>query len=104
MHHSAQPIRGRLFHSHHEPRSINGAGTHCQSTNPFGLSPTAVLISSPLWTYYLTGIMTLEEVAIQKPSERAQCTGKALEEVLVSAKANEYLTIGVYESAKVMNV
>ncbi|XP_051536368.1 growth arrest and DNA damage-inducible protein GADD45 gamma-like [Myxocyprinus asiaticus] len=48
--------------------------------------------------------MTLEEVLIQKPSERAQCTGKALEEVLVSAKATECLTTGVYESAKVMNV
>ncbi|KAF4098638.1 growth arrest and DNA-damage-inducible, gamma b, tandem duplicate 1 [Onychostoma macrolepis] len=48
--------------------------------------------------------MTLEEVLTQKPSERAQCTGKALEEVLVSAKANDCLTIGVYESAKVMNV
>ncbi|XP_051960524.1 growth arrest and DNA-damage-inducible, gamma b, tandem duplicate 1 [Xyrauchen texanus] len=48
--------------------------------------------------------MTLEEVLIQKLSERAQCTGKALEDVLVSAKANECLTIGVYESAKVMNV
>uniref|UniRef100_A0A8C2EZL2 Growth arrest and DNA-damage-inducible, gamma b, tandem duplicate 1 n=1 Tax=Cyprinus carpio TaxID=7962 RepID=A0A8C2EZL2_CYPCA len=48
--------------------------------------------------------MTLEEVVNQKPSERAQCTGKALEEVLVSSKANDCLTIGVYESAKVMNV
>ncbi|KAA0719998.1 Growth arrest and DNA damage-inducible protein GADD45 gamma [Triplophysa tibetana] len=48
--------------------------------------------------------MTLEEVAIQEHGERAQCTGKALGEVLVSAKANECLTIGVYESAKVMNV
>lgn len=48
--------------------------------------------------------MTLEEVLIQKPSERAQCTGKALEEVLASARANDSLTIGVYESAKVMNV
>ncbi|XP_016361566.1 growth arrest and DNA damage-inducible protein GADD45 gamma-like [Sinocyclocheilus anshuiensis] len=48
--------------------------------------------------------MTLEEVVIQKPSERVQCTGKALEEVLFSAKANDCLTIGVYESAKVMNV
>ncbi|XP_023281362.1 growth arrest and DNA damage-inducible protein GADD45 gamma-like [Seriola lalandi dorsalis] len=48
--------------------------------------------------------MTLEEVLIQKPTERAQCTGKALEEVLVSAKDNDSLTVGVYESAKVMNV
>lgn len=49
-------------------------------------------------------IMTLEEVIVQKPTERAQCTGKALEEVLETAKANDSLTIGVYESAKVMNV
>lgn len=48
--------------------------------------------------------MTFEEVAIQKPSERAQGTGNALEELLVSAKTNDCLTIGVYESAKVMNV
>ncbi|KAF5903732.1 growth arrest and DNA damage-inducible protein GADD45 gamma-like, partial [Clarias magur] len=48
--------------------------------------------------------MTFEEVAIQKPSETAQGSSKALEELLVSAKSNECLTIGVYESAKVMNV
>ncbi|XP_076836496.1 growth arrest and DNA damage-inducible protein GADD45 gamma-like [Brachyhypopomus gauderio] len=48
--------------------------------------------------------MTLEEVLIQKPGERAESVGKALEEVLVSAKSNECLTLGVYESAKVMNV
>lgn len=47
--------------------------------------------------------MTLEEVLIQKP-ERAQCTGKALEEVLVSAKDNDSLTVGVYECAKIMNL
>ncbi|XP_070706517.1 growth arrest and DNA damage-inducible protein GADD45 gamma-like [Pempheris klunzingeri] len=48
--------------------------------------------------------MTLEEVLIQKPAERAQCTGKALAEVLVSAKDNDSLTVGVYECAKVMNL
>ncbi|XP_062410337.1 growth arrest and DNA-damage-inducible, gamma b, tandem duplicate 1 [Sardina pilchardus] len=48
--------------------------------------------------------MTLEEVIVQKPVERAQCTGKALEEVLETAKTNDCLTIGVYESAKVMNI
>ncbi|XP_037547878.1 growth arrest and DNA-damage-inducible, gamma b, tandem duplicate 1 [Nematolebias whitei] len=47
--------------------------------------------------------MTLEEVLIQKP-ERAQCAGEALREVLVSAKDNESLTVGVYECAKVMNL
>ncbi|XP_056288594.1 growth arrest and DNA-damage-inducible, gamma b, tandem duplicate 1 isoform X2 [Pseudoliparis swirei] len=46
--------------------------------------------------------MTFEEVLIQKPAERAQCTGKALEEVLVSAQDN--ITVGVYECAKVMNL
>ncbi|XP_053195677.1 growth arrest and DNA-damage-inducible, gamma b, tandem duplicate 1 [Scomber japonicus] len=48
--------------------------------------------------------MTLEEVLIQKPTERAQCTGKALEEVLVTAKDNDSITVGVYECAKVMNL
>ncbi|KAF7696954.1 growth arrest and DNA-damage-inducible, gamma b, tandem duplicate 1 [Silurus meridionalis] len=48
--------------------------------------------------------MTFEEVAIEKPIERVQGTGNALEEILVSAKTNECLTVGVYESAKVMNV
>ncbi|XP_074547024.1 growth arrest and DNA damage-inducible protein GADD45 gamma-like [Halichoeres trimaculatus] len=48
--------------------------------------------------------MTLEEVLIQKPTEAAQCTGQALEEVLVSAKDNDALTVGVYECAKVMNL
>ncbi|KAK1174455.1 growth arrest and DNA damage-inducible protein GADD45 gamma-like [Acipenser oxyrinchus oxyrinchus] len=31
------------------------------------------------------------------------CYGKALEELLVSAKSQECLTVGVYESAKLMN-
>uniref|UniRef100_A0A3B5L8Z9 Growth arrest and DNA-damage-inducible, gamma b, tandem duplicate 1 n=1 Tax=Xiphophorus couchianus TaxID=32473 RepID=A0A3B5L8Z9_9TELE len=48
--------------------------------------------------------MTFEEVLIQKPAERAQCAGAALEEVLVSAKDNQSLTVGVYECAKVMNL
>ncbi|XP_015245931.1 PREDICTED: growth arrest and DNA damage-inducible protein GADD45 gamma-like [Cyprinodon variegatus] len=48
--------------------------------------------------------MTFEEVLIQKPAERAQCAGAALEEVLVSAKDNDSLTVGVYECAKVMNL
>ncbi|XP_063066086.1 growth arrest and DNA-damage-inducible, gamma b, tandem duplicate 1 [Engraulis encrasicolus] len=49
--------------------------------------------------------MTLEEVTtVQKPVERAQCTGQALAEALETAKATDCLTIGVYESAKVMNV
>lgn len=48
--------------------------------------------------------MTFEEILIQKPTERAQCAGKALEDVLVSAKDNQSLTVGVYECAKVMNL
>ncbi|XP_068190939.1 growth arrest and DNA damage-inducible protein GADD45 gamma-like [Antennarius striatus] len=48
--------------------------------------------------------MTLEEILIEKPTERAQGTGSALEEVLVSAKDNDSITVGVYECAKVMNL
>ncbi|KAM4528494.1 growth arrest and DNA damage-inducible protein GADD45 gamma-like [Odontesthes bonariensis] len=48
--------------------------------------------------------MTLEEILIQKPAERAPCAGQALEEVLVAAKDNDSLTVGVYECAKVMNL
>nr|XP_057920656.1 growth arrest and DNA-damage-inducible, gamma b, tandem duplicate 1 [Doryrhamphus excisus] len=48
--------------------------------------------------------MTLEEVLTQKSTDRAPCTGKALEEVLVAAKDNDSLTVGVYECAKVMNL
>ncbi|XP_035234901.1 growth arrest and DNA damage-inducible protein GADD45 gamma-like isoform X2 [Anguilla rostrata] len=50
------------------------------------------------------GVMRAPEVLVQETAVRPQSTGKALEEVLVSAKNNECLTIGVYESAKVMNV
>ncbi|KAK6492710.1 growth arrest and DNA damage-inducible protein GADD45 gamma-like [Huso huso] len=48
--------------------------------------------------------MTLEESIAEKSIERMQCAGKALEELLVSAQSQEWLTVGVYESAKVMNV
>ncbi|KAF7640639.1 hypothetical protein LDENG_00027050, partial [Lucifuga dentata] len=48
--------------------------------------------------------MTLEEILVQKPTERAQCAGKSLEDALVSAKDNNSLTVGVYECAKVMNL
>lgn len=48
--------------------------------------------------------MTLEQVLIQEAEERAQRSGKALEEALVSAKDNRAITVGVYECAKVMNV
>lgn len=103
MHHSAEPIRSVFFHCHHEPKSIKAARTLRKSTNPFGLHPTSVLLSAPCGIT-TSIIMTFEEVLIQKTSDRAQCTGQALEEVLFSAKANDYLTIGVYESAKIMNV
>ncbi|KAL4630078.1 growth arrest and DNA damage-inducible protein GADD45 gamma-like [Arapaima gigas] len=52
--------------------------------------------------------MTLEEIRGQEStaaaSERMKCVGNALEELLVSAKKQDCLTVGVYESAKVMNV
>lgn len=35
---------------------------------------------------------------------RVQSAGAALEELLIAAKKQDYLTVGVYESAKVMNV
>ncbi|XP_040272885.1 growth arrest and DNA damage-inducible protein GADD45 gamma [Bufo bufo] len=52
--------------------------------------------------------MTLEEVhgqeAVVESAERMQSAGKALHELLISAQRQECLTVGVYESAKVMNV
>ncbi|KAM6931189.1 growth arrest and DNA-damage-inducible, gamma a [Xenentodon cancila] len=52
--------------------------------------------------------MTLEEIRGQENSmentDRVQNAGAALEELLVAAKKQDYLTVGVYESAKVMNV
>lgn len=37
-------------------------------------------------------------------TDRVQSAGAALEELLLAAKKEDYLTVGVYESAKVMNV
>ncbi|KAL7391285.1 hypothetical protein ABVT39_007162 [Epinephelus coioides] len=52
--------------------------------------------------------MTLEEISGQENTmentDRMQSAGAALEELLVAAKKQDYLTVGVYESAKVMNV
>ncbi|KAG7481186.1 growth arrest and DNA-damage-inducible, gamma a [Megalops cyprinoides] len=52
--------------------------------------------------------MTLEEFRGQdntvEASDRMQSAGSALEELLVSAKKQDCLTVGVYESAQVMNV
>uniref|UniRef100_A0A665TU74 Ribosomal protein eL8/eL30/eS12/Gadd45 domain-containing protein n=1 Tax=Echeneis naucrates TaxID=173247 RepID=A0A665TU74_ECHNA len=52
--------------------------------------------------------MTLEEICGQENTmentDRVQSAGSALEELLVAAKKQDYLTVGVYESAKVMNV
>ncbi|KAM7391425.1 hypothetical protein PAMP_022114 [Pampus punctatissimus] len=52
--------------------------------------------------------MTLEEIRGQESTmehaDRMQSAGAALEELLVAAKKQDYLTVGVYESAKVMNV
>lgn len=52
--------------------------------------------------------MTLEEMQEQETAmentDRVQSAGAALEELLLAAKKEDYLTVGVYESAKVMNV
>ncbi|KAM9393597.1 growth arrest and DNA-damage-inducible, gamma a [Pholidichthys leucotaenia] len=52
--------------------------------------------------------MTLEEIHGQENTmentDRVQSAGAALEELLIAAKKQDYLTVGVYESAKVMNV
>uniref|UniRef100_A0A3B3HQ36 Growth arrest and DNA damage-inducible protein GADD45 gamma n=1 Tax=Oryzias latipes TaxID=8090 RepID=A0A3B3HQ36_ORYLA len=52
--------------------------------------------------------MTLEEINGQENTmanaDRVQSAGAALEELLLAAKKQDYLTVGVYESAKVMNV
>ncbi|KAM6965630.1 growth arrest and DNA-damage-inducible, gamma a [Aplochiton taeniatus] len=52
--------------------------------------------------------MTLEEIRGQESAlnttDRVQSAGTALEELLVAAKKQDYLTVGVYESAQVMNV
>uniref|UniRef100_A0A1A8JH02 Growth arrest and DNA-damage-inducible, gamma n=1 Tax=Nothobranchius kuhntae TaxID=321403 RepID=A0A1A8JH02_NOTKU len=52
--------------------------------------------------------MTLEEIRGQENTmenaDRVQSAGAALEELLVAAKQQDFLTVGVYESAKVMNV
>ncbi|XP_073489044.1 growth arrest and DNA damage-inducible protein GADD45 gamma [Aquarana catesbeiana] len=52
--------------------------------------------------------MTLEEVhgqeTVVENTERMHNAGKALHELLISAQRQECLTVGVYESAKVMNV
>ncbi|XP_061834313.1 growth arrest and DNA damage-inducible protein GADD45 beta-like [Nerophis lumbriciformis] len=45
--------------------------------------------------------MTLEDVSVS--SDKMEQLGRALEEVLVSARLRESLTVGVYESAKLMN-
>ncbi|XP_075905595.1 growth arrest and DNA-damage-inducible, gamma a isoform X1 [Nelusetta ayraudi] len=52
--------------------------------------------------------MTLEEIRGQdsamENADRVQSAGAALGELLLAAKKQDYLTVGVYESAKVMNV
>ncbi|XP_057212842.1 growth arrest and DNA-damage-inducible, gamma a [Triplophysa rosa] len=52
--------------------------------------------------------MTFEEFSGQDNAaatgDRMQSAGTALEELLVSAKKQDCLTVGVYESAQVMNV
>lgn len=94
--HELQGIRGGAAAAHSHSCSVRGL-TADERANP--LSATAYLRNT-----FTVSIMTFEEVVMQKPTERAQCTGKALEEVLVSAKDNDSLTVGVYECAKVMNL
>uniref|UniRef100_A0A8C5LHX2 Growth arrest and DNA damage-inducible protein GADD45 gamma n=1 Tax=Leptobrachium leishanense TaxID=445787 RepID=A0A8C5LHX2_9ANUR len=52
--------------------------------------------------------MTLEEIhgqdAVVESTDRMHKAGEALHELLLSAQRQECLTVGVYESAKVMNV
>ncbi|XP_048850908.1 growth arrest and DNA damage-inducible protein GADD45 gamma-like [Brienomyrus brachyistius] len=48
--------------------------------------------------------MTFEEVLVQNNAEAAQFVGETLEDALTVAKNNDCLTVGVYESAKVMNI
>ncbi|CAL8249249.1 unnamed protein product [Merluccius merluccius] len=52
--------------------------------------------------------MTLEEVRGQETTmdtvDRVQSAGASLEDLLVAARQQDYLTVGVYESAKIMNV
>ncbi|XP_062310940.1 growth arrest and DNA-damage-inducible, gamma a isoform X1 [Osmerus eperlanus] len=49
----------------------------------------------------------LEDLLVSAKNQdylRVQSAGTALEDLLVSAKNQDYLTVGVYESAKIMNV
>ncbi|XP_030074637.1 growth arrest and DNA damage-inducible protein GADD45 beta [Microcaecilia unicolor] len=49
--------------------------------------------------------MTLEEiVSCDNTAHKMRSVSKALEELLVAAKRQDSLTVGVYESAKLMNV
>lgn len=103
----SQSGRG-AFTAPHELESIKEGGCRLKGTLlPFGFTLRENSLNALprfLWNIFIIFIMTLEEVLIQKPTERAQCTGKALEEVLVSAKDNDSITVGVYECAKVMNL
>ncbi|XP_034458890.1 growth arrest and DNA damage-inducible protein GADD45 gamma-like [Hippoglossus hippoglossus] len=100
-----QPIRARRFHcparaAEHKEREAAALHSLCCRLS----SPNKLSENLPVRNNFIIFIMTLEEVLIQKSAERAQCTGQALEEVLVSAKDNQSLTVGVYECAKVMNL
>lgn len=102
-----QSERG-AFIGPHELRGIRGGeGRSCTTLGFYSLrenSPAFFFFFFPSRNIFTVFVMTFEEVVIQKPTERAQCAGKAMEEVLVSAKDNDSLTVGVYECAKVMNL
>ncbi|XP_060933879.1 growth arrest and DNA damage-inducible protein GADD45 beta-like [Limanda limanda] len=54
---------------------------------------------------YLSDVMTLEEEVAPNGSEkRMQTVRAALEQLLVEAQRQDHLTVGVYESAKLMTV
>ncbi|KAM9848732.1 growth arrest and DNA-damage-inducible, beta a [Aulostomus maculatus] len=48
--------------------------------------------------------MTLEEVVGSGSTDKMEPVGGALEELLVAARQQDALTVGVYESAKLLNV
>ncbi|KAA8592986.1 hypothetical protein FQN60_018441 [Etheostoma spectabile] len=77
-----------------------------EALNRVGYAALFCSLQNPDRAWIIT--MTLEEIRGQENTmenaDRVQSAGAALEELLVAAKKQDYLTVGVYESAKVMNV
>lgn len=100
-----QPIRAQRFHCAARAAQYKAGRLRVRKHSAlFRINHLTKLSVALLLNICIIFTMTFEEVLIQKPAERAQCTGKALEEVLVSAQDNDALTVGVYECAKVMNL